>query len=148
MTLLVPFDDSTLSTAALEKAAEFGRLTDDDVLVLTVIPEDSEYALERGWLHEHEKFDPKTIAERMRERASEIAPNARFRYETVDSDEPTATATTNVVRQIRSVAIEIDASVVFVGTENAGSVVAPLSSVGGPVANDPHYDVYIVRHDG
>ena len=146
MTLLVPFDNSPLSTAALKTAAEYGDRTDETVLALTVIPDDMEYALERDWLYDYEAFDTKTIAEKMREAIAEHAPKAEFRYEVVDSDEPTATPTTDVVREIRRVAGDVGATVVFVGTENAGSVTTPLSSVGGPVANDPQYDVYIVRH--
>jgi hypothetical protein len=34
---------------------------------------------------------------------------------------------------------------VFVGIENAGRVVAPVSSVGGSVASSTDYDVLIVR---
>jgi hypothetical protein len=34
---------------------------------------------------------------------------------------------------------------VFVGSENAGRVSTPISSVGSPVSEDPDYDVHIVR---
>lgn len=146
MTHLVPFDGSELASAALEKASAYGELTDDDVVAVTVIPDDDEYARERGWIGAGEPFDVDAIAAGMGERVADIAPGATFRTEIVDSDEPTATATTNVVRTIRRVANDVDASVVFVGTENAGSVTTPLSSVGGPLAKDQHYDVYVVRH--
>ena len=146
MTLLVPFDGSTLSTAALEKATAFGELTGDDVVAVTVIPDDESYARDRGWIGIGEPFDADAIADGIGSRVASITPSARYRAEVVDSDEPTATATTNVVRTIRRVASEVDASVVFVGTENAGSVAEPLSSVGGPLASDQHYDIYLVRH--
>ena len=145
MSLLVPFDASRLATKALERAATFGDLLDEEVVVLTVIPDDAEYARERGWITQGEPFDPELIGAGIQERALEVAPEATFRTERVSSDEPTATATTNVVREIRRVAAEIGASVVFIGSENAGSVIAPQSSVGSPVANDPRYDVYVVR---
>ncbi|WP_254767437.1 universal stress protein [Salinilacihabitans rarus] len=146
MTLLAPFDGTALSRAALERAAEFADLTDDDVLALTVVPDDRDYAVERGWIPEDVSFDPERVAAAMESQVHDIAPEAAFRSEIVDSDEPTATATTNVVREIRRVAAAVDAAVVFVGTENAGGVTAPLSSVGAPVVHDPSYDVYIVRH--
>jgi len=57
-----------------------------------------------------------------------------------------ASVTTDVVRTIREVAHEVDASIVFVGSENAGRVSTPVSSVGAPVSEDPGYDVHIVRH--
>ena len=146
MTLLVPFDGSELSTAALEKAVRYGDLTDDNVVVLTVVPDDDEYARERGWIDATEGFDPDVVVRKMRGTVERTAPEAAFRHELVDSDEPTATPTTNVVRAIRDAAAELDASVVFIGSENVGSVTTPLSSVGGPVAADQGYDVYVVRH--
>lgn len=148
MTLLVPYDGSELSQAALTKAAEFGELTDDQLLVLTVIPdEDVDYAREHDWLDANEPFNADLIAGMLEDEVKRIAPEAEFRWELTASDEPTATATMNVVRTIRRVAGEVDASVVFIGTQNAGAVTAPLSSVGGPVAGDHGgYDVYVVRH--
>ncbi|MCU4752342.1 universal stress protein [Halobacteria archaeon AArc-curdl1] len=148
MTLLVPFDNTPLSRAALEKATAFGDYRDESVLALTVIPDDVDYALERGWLYDHEAFDTDTIADRLEERVASISPAASFRSTVVNSDEPTATTTTMVVSEIRRTAAEEGVSVIFVGTENAGGVTTPLSSVGGPVATDSQskYDVYIVRH--
>jgi len=145
MALLVPFDGSELATKALEKAATFGDLLDEEVIVVTVIPDDADYARERGWITRGEPFDPEAIAGGLQSRAAEVAPEATFRTERVSSDEPTATSTTEVVREIRRVAVEIDASVVFIGSQNAGSVIAPQSSVGSPVAKGQRYDVYVVR---
>ena len=145
MTLLVPFDGSDLATNALEKASTFGALLDQDVVVLTVVPDDREYAVNRGWITDGEPFEPEEIAAGIQTRADEVAPEATFRVERVSSDEPTATATTNVVREIRRIAAAVEASVLFIGSENAGSVIAPQSSVGSPVANDHRYDVYVVR---
>ncbi|SEQ43953.1 universal stress protein [Natrinema salaciae] len=148
MSLLVPFDGSTLAVQALERASSFGDLLDEEVVVLTVIPDDPDYARERGWITQGEPFDAAAIAAGIGDRAAEVAPEATVRTERVSSDEPTATSTTNVVREIRRVAGEIEASVVFIGSENAGSVIAPQSSVGSPVANDHRYDVYVVREPG
>lgn len=145
MTLLVPYDASALSTMALEKAAELADLRDEELVVLTVVPDDEEFARERGWINVGEPFDVEAIQRGLRARAAEVAPEMTFRSEVVDSDEPTATATTNVVRAIRRVAGEIEASLVFVGSENAGSVIRPDSSVGSSVASDQAYDVYVVR---
>ena len=148
MTLLVPFDGSELATMALEKAATFGDLLDEEVVVLTVIPDDADYARDRGWITQGEPFDPELVAAGLQTRAGEVAPEATFRTEEVSADEPTATSTTEVVREIRRVAAEVEASVVFIGSENAGSVIAPQSSVGSPVAKDQRYDVYVVRQPG
>jgi nucleotide-binding universal stress UspA family protein len=146
MTLLVPYDDSPLSRAALRRASEFAAFMDTEVVALTVIPDDPDYAEERGWLTERTPSTPESIAERLREKATEVAPNARFRHETITNEDPVATTTLDVVRRIREVAHEEEATILFVGSENAGRVASPLSSVGNPLSEDATYDVHIVRH--
>ena len=146
MTLLVPYDGSDLSAAALKRATELAEFRDEDVLVLTVVPDDPEYALSRNWLDSNDPFDPEAIAERFRTRVDELAPEAQFRYEIPGDVSSMASITTDVIRTIRAVAHEVDASVIFIGSENAGRVSSPVSSVGAPVSEDPSYDVYIIRH--
>ena len=146
MTLLVPFDGSELSEAALDRATEFAEFAGEDVLALTVVPDEPEYALSRNWLDPNDPFEPEAIAERFEARVAEIAPDADFRYEIPEDVSSMASITTDVIRTIRAVAHEVDASVIFIGSENAGRVSSPVSSVGAPVSEDPGYDVYIIRH--
>lgn len=146
MVLLVPFDGSSLAEAALARAAEFGKLRDEAVLVLTVLPDEEAFARERGWIGEGDTYDPEAVAARFEQRVAELAPGARFRAEHVDAESMRAWATVDVSRTIREVAHEVDASIVFVGSENAGRVTTPITSVGTPVSEDPDYDVHIVRH--
>jgi nucleotide-binding universal stress UspA family protein len=148
MTLLVPFDGSELSTAALSRAAEFADFMDEEVLALAVIPQDPEYARERGWLDQGDPFNLDLVESRLSSAVAETAAEATFRCERLDDAdaEPLATTTTDVIRKIREVAAEVDARILFVGSENAGRVSSPLSSVGNPLSEDPRYDVHIVRH--
>lgn len=143
MPLLVPFDGSALSEAALERAVEFGECLDRGVVVLAVVPQERQY-LEDRW----GEAEPETVIDRLRTRAHDLVPEATFRVERPSDpeDEPFADATMNVVRAIREVASEIDADIIFVGSENAGRVSTPVTSVGAPVSEDPRYDVHIVRH--
>jgi nucleotide-binding universal stress UspA family protein len=145
MTLLVPFDDSPLSRAALRRASEFAEFMDQEVIALTVVPDDLDYAEERGWLTEQTPFTVEAIAARLERKATEIAPNARFRHETIEGDDPVSTTTLDVVRKVREVAGEEDTTVLFIGSENAGRVVSPQSSVGSPLSEDDTYDLHIVR---
>jgi len=63
MTYLVPFDGSALAEAALERATEFADLTDADVVALAVVPLDErDFAVERGWIEEGERYDPDEVA--------------------------------------------------------------------------------------
>lgn len=146
MVLLVPYDGSDLSTAALRRAAEFSEYTGEPVLALSIVPQEPDYAIERGWIDADDSYDPESIAEEMREKVEAVVPDAEFRTEIPEDVSSMASVTTDVVRTIRQVAHEVDASIVFIGSENAGRVSTPVSSVGAPVSEDPDYDVHIVRH--
>ncbi|MFB6184697.1 MAG: universal stress protein [Haloarculaceae archaeon] len=147
MTLLVPYDGSALSKAALERAVEFAAFMDAEVIVLSVLPEDGvEYALQRGWLNEDESYDPGTIRDRLEAEVADLAPAATFRFQQAADLAEQSTIEMDVVRTIRNVAAEVGAEIVFVGSENAGRVSTPVTSVGAPVSEDPRYDVHIVRH--
>jgi len=147
MTLLVPFDGSDLAATALKRATEFGATRDEEVIVLTVVPDDSSFAVERGWINPGEPFDIDQLCENFETRVAEIAPKATFRCETpAESDALTATAIDDITRTVRRVAAELAVSIVFIGTENAGRISTPVTSVGSPLSKDPQYDVHIVRH--
>jgi nucleotide-binding universal stress UspA family protein len=147
MTYLVPFDGSDLAVAALERATEFASAMDEPVVVLAVVPEgEPEFAAERGWTDEDESYDPVAIADRLRSQVESTAPGATVRCEHPGDVSAIASVTTDVVRTIRRVAEEVEATVVFIGSENAGRVSTPVTSVGAPISEDPRYDVHIVRH--
>ena len=147
MTVLAPFDGSPLAETALKRAATFGDSWDEEVVALTVIPDDPSFAVERGWIDSEDEYDPEAIKDHFAGRVDEIAPEASFRCEVPsDSDVLTATAFDDVTRTVRHVAAELDVSVIFIGTENAGRISSPVTSVGSPLSKDPQYDVHIVRH--
>lgn len=145
MTLLVPFDGSSLAETALERAIRFGNLLNEDVLAVTVLPDSTSYATERGWVEPNEPYDPDELTAQFEQRVKLLAPEASF--ETVRPDEVEGSTTTmDVVRTIREVAKDVEASILFVGSDNVGRISEPLASVGSPIATDQHYDVHIVRH--
>ena len=146
MTLLVPFDGSDLAEAALRRAREFASYRDEDVVALTVVPEDESFAEERGWIGAGEPYDPEEVCTEFELRVAEIDDDVRFRCEhPPPTEHPTATTIDNVTQTIRQVAAELDVSIIFVGSENAGRVSMPVTSVGGPLSTDAKYDVHIVR---
>jgi nucleotide-binding universal stress UspA family protein len=143
MTFVVPFDGSSLAEAALVRASEFGDVLDERVVAAVVIPEgNAEYARERGWLDDDESYDTKTIASRLHEQVTGLVPEADFRHVVVDTYAPSGT----IAKRICTVAEQEDASMVFVGSENAGHVVTSVSSVGDAISNRAEYDVVIVRN--
>lgn len=145
MTFLVPYDATALADAALERAADLGRLTHTPVEAMTVIPRrDREFATDRDLLEPDETYDYDLLVERFRERVDATASAASFRHVAVGRYAPSGT----VANRLRSRARDDDVSVVFVGSENAGRYVSSLSSVGRAVAASTAYDVYVVRQEG
>lgn len=143
MTLVVPFDGSRLAEAALARATEFGTVLETDVLAVTVIPAgNAEYARDRDWIGADDSFDLSTVVSGIRSQVRAVSPEATFEHVLVDRYAPTGTIATRVRRFAR----KRDASMVFIGSENAGHLVAAVSSVGRTVASDDAYDVVIVRH--
>jgi nucleotide-binding universal stress UspA family protein len=147
MTLLAPYDGSELSLAAVRRATEFADYRGEPVVVLTVVPDNQEFAVERGWIDPGERHDPDEVAARFEAEVNQVAPDATFRAERPEPGAVRGATTINdVTRTIREVARELDVSMVFVGSDNAGRVSTPVTSVGSPISEDPAYDVLIVRH--
>lgn len=140
MTYLVAFDGTDRSERALSRARAFAEPTDERLVVVSVLPMDDDLAAEYG-LIEGGEYDPEAAAQRLREQVGRVAPDAEFRVESVDA----YAGKGRIASEIREVARELDADVVFVGSDNAGRVVQPVTSVGGSVASATDYDVFIVR---
>ncbi|WP_254861763.1 universal stress protein [Halovivax gelatinilyticus] len=145
MTFVVPFDGSDLSGAALARAGAFGRVLDEPVCAVSVIPVDNrDYARERGWLEPDENFDLQSIVSRLHEQVTARCPSADFNHSVVDRYAPQG----SISLRLRRIAKDVDASMVFIGSENAGRLVSSMSSVGSGIAADDAYDVVIIRHPG
>jgi nucleotide-binding universal stress UspA family protein len=146
VTLLVPFDGSDLAETALKRAREFATYRDEEVVALTVVPDDETFAEERGWIEPGEPYDPEAVCTAFELRVKEIDDDATFRCEpAMSSEHPTATTIDNVTHTVREVAAELDVTIIFIGSENAGRVSTPVTSVGDPISTDAKYDVHIVR---
>lgn len=143
VTFLVAYDGSTLAKSALRRAREFGAATGVDVQVVTVVPKDGMLARERGWLDADADFDRTTIVRRLVAAVDEVAPDTAVHCEFVEKHAPRG----RITRLIRSTAKELDADVLFVGSESAGRFVSALSSVGQGVAYG-EYDLHVVQRPG
>ncbi|MFB6164290.1 MAG: universal stress protein [Haloarculaceae archaeon] len=143
MTFVVPFDGSRLAEAALVRAVEFSAVLEERVVAVTVIPNgNAEYARERGWLDDDEPFAMQTVVSTVHTHVADLAPAADFQHEVVERYATSGT----VANRLRDVAADLDASMVFVGSDDAGHLVTSISSVGSSVAADAGYDVAIIRH--
>lgn len=141
MSIFVPFDGSALSRSALVRAREYASGADRQILVFAVVPAPASYARGKGWLAAEEPFDRGAIETRLRACVYALAPSARFNALHVADRLPKGA----IANRLRRVADQRDVEAVFLGSENAGRVFRPLSSVGGAIATDEDYDVYIAR---
>lgn len=141
MTFVAPFDGTRLAEAGLVRAFEYGKSMDEEVVAVTIVSERKRYAREKGWIHEDEPLDVDRIVDQLRERVQTLAPEATFEYEVIREFPPAE----GIADRIERIAQEHDPSVVFLGTNNVGRIVTPLSSVGAHVAAEDVYDVYLVR---
>lgn len=140
MTLVVPFDGSPLSKAALIRAAQFEQVFDIELLVVTAIPRsNTAYARKCGWIESTDEYDETVIVEALTAMVHEIAPNATFTPEFVGRYAPAG----SIGNALRRFARQADASIVFVGSENAGRIASSLS-VGSAIASERSYDTMIV----
>jgi len=145
MTFVVPFDGTAIAEAALVRAVEFSTVLEEPVTAVAVVPnENNRYARERGWIDDDESFDLRTIRSRLRRHVVDVAPEATFQHILVDGRAPPG----SIATRLRNFARQADASMVFIGSENAGRIVTNVSSVGAKVAAENTYDVVIVRNRG
>lgn len=142
MTFVVAFDGSELAEAALVRAVEFSVVLDERVVAVTIVPAGNRsYARERGWLDAGEPFDRETVLANVHDQVSRLAPAADFVHRMVDEHATPGT----IASRLRKVAVEEEATIVFICSENAGRLTTAISSVGGTVAAADAYDVVIVR---
>lgn len=143
MTFVVPFDGTALAEAALVRAVEFSQVLDEPVVAVTVVPKgDRDYAREKGWIGDDESLEASEVVSTLHERVVDLAPQADYRHCLVGRYAPAGT----IAGRIRDVAEEEGATMLFVGSENAGRIVTAVSSVGAKVAANDAYDVVIVRN--
>lgn len=142
MTFVVPFDGSSLAEAALARAVEFSRVLDEEVVAVTVIPEDNaSYARDLGWIDEDDDYDPTLVRGTIKDSIWAIAPEVDVETLSVDRYAPPGT----IAKALRRFVQDVEATLVFLGSENAGRLVTSISSIGGRLAAGDDYDVVIVR---
>lgn len=142
MTFVVPFDGSEMAAAALARAVEYADALDEEVVAVSVVPERKKYAREKGWVGEDQEYDVDAVVRELRDQVTELAPDATFEHERIREYPPAR----EIAGRIANLAEQYEPTVVFLGSENVGSVVTPLTSIAANVAGDLTYDVHVVRH--
>jgi len=140
-TYFVPFDASPLSRTALRRADDLAD-AGTEVLTFTVVPHgNARWARERGLLDSGQPFDVDAVVDAARSAVSSTASRATFDHALVGK----RSVSGRIAGVIRRRAAEVDADVVFLGSENAGHIVTSVTDVAPSVAATGSYDVYIAR---
>ena len=140
MTLVVPFDGSQLSKAALVRAQQFDRILHEGVIAVAVVPrENTEYARQHGWIGQNEPFDMEHIVDYLRNATAAVAPDATFEHILVDQGARHGT----IAKKLRRFAHDAETTILFIGSKNAGRLVNSMS-VGSTIASDRGYDTMII----
>jgi len=138
MVLLVPFDGSSVSEAALARAVDHGQALEEDVVAVSFVPTGADYAERRKWVQPDENFATETASNELRRKIEEATDDAERTFA-----ESANAPTDGIGDHIRQVAADVDASILFVGASDEAD--DRLTTPFGDLAAVADYDVYIVR---
>ena len=137
MVFLVPFDGSGAARAALERAVTYGRELEEDVLAVALVPTGADFAPRRTWIEPAEDFAAESAVHDLRRKIEEATDDAELSFTDATPQSPAG----GVSSQVRRIAAEVDASVVFLGGDGEGNVEVALN---GAAAGED-FDVHVVR---
>lgn len=139
MVFLVPYDGSRVARIALDRAVSHGEALETDVVAVSFVPTGAEYAERRKWIDPSENFAAESAQSTLERKIEESTDDAeRLFSETVAS-----APTDGVADQIKQVADDVDASVLYVGTSESDE--EELMTPFGTISPDGAYDVHLVR---
>jgi len=138
MVFLVPFDGSPVSDIALAKAVEHGTAMGQEVVAVSFVPTGARYVERRKWIQPDAEFAAETASADLRRKIEETTDEAERTYAESGAQSPGGLAD-----NVRRVARDVDASVLFVGVENTNE--SSLRTPFGEIADGGDYDVYLVR---
>lgn len=138
MVFLVPYDGSSVSEAALDRAVEHGKALETEVVAVTFVPTGSEYAERRKWIQPAEEFAIESARNELKRKIEETMDKSERNY--LDSG---ATVENGVGDQIRRVANEVDANAVYVGAVDDEEY--DYRTPFGKITTNETYDLHLVR---
>jgi len=139
MVFLVPYDGSSVSEAALDRAVEHGKALEKEVVAVTFVPTGSEYAERRKWIQPENDFAIDSARAALKRKIEETTDESERNY--LDSG---ATVENGAGNHIRRVAHEVDASAVYVGTVGEDEETEYRTPFGEITTNES-YDLHLVR---
>lgn len=144
MSFFVPYDDSPLSRSALRRSRDYAEAVEESLYVYSVVPDSAEYARKKNWIEPDEEFVVEDIVTYLRSQVADIAPMAHFEFLIADPYIQPGTVASRIRRQAQN----REATTVAIGSDNAGRVMSPITSVGGKVAAERTFDLLVIRRVG
>jgi len=148
MVFLVPYDGSASSDAALSRAVEHGAALGEEVVAVSYVPTGDAYAQRRRWIEPDEDFAVETASADLRRKIEEATDDAERQFTEPGAESPRD----GITSQVRQTAVDIDASIVFVGTGNPADGTGNgtdasdrMTTPFGSVDVDAPYDLHLVR---
>ena len=140
MVFLVPFDGSGPARAALERSVEYARALDEDVLAVALMPTGADFAPRRTWIEADDDFAAESAIHDLRRKIEEATDDAEVNFTDAAPQSPEE----GISSEVRRIAREVDASVVFLGGDAEGDMEIALN---GETAGE-EFDVHVVRRRG
>ncbi|MHB9288196.1 universal stress protein [Halobacteriales archaeon Cl-PHB] len=142
MVFLVPYDGSPAAAAALDRAVEHGEALGRDVVAVSFVPTGTEFAQRRIWVDPDEDFALDSARQELERKIDETTDETELVYDDATAGSPDD----GIATEVRQVALDVDATVLFVGASDTSSdedegLVTPF----GPISADADYDVHVVR---
>ena len=137
MVFLVQFDGSGPARTALERAVDYGRAMNEDVLAVALLPTGSDVAHRRTWIESDEDFAAESAVHALRRKIEEATDDTELVFEDATPQSPEG----GLSPDVRRIASEVDASVVFLGGDGDGALEVELD---GQAAGED-FDVHVVR---
>jgi nucleotide-binding universal stress UspA family protein len=135
MVFLVPFDGSSRAYPALDRAINHGSALDRDVVAVSYVPTGADFAERRRWVDPSENFPADSVASDLERKIAEATDDAELEYEDESAHSPPG----GLSREVRQTALDVDATVLFVGAADDSQVVVPID------ADADEFDVHVVR---
>mgnify|MGYP000536494809 CR=1 FL=1 len=142
MVFLVPYDGSPAAAAALDRAVEHGKALDTRVAAVSFVPTGTEFAKRRIWIDPGEDFALESARQELERKIAETTDETELVYDDATAGSPDD----GIANEVKQVARDVDATVLFVGASDASNgdgegLVTPF----GPISANAAYDVHVVR---
>jgi len=141
MVLLVPFDGSSVSEAALARAVDYGTALGEEVLAIAIIPTGNAYVERRKWIQPDEDFAAETASAELRRKIEEATDDAERTFAESGAQSPGD----GVTERIQQIARDVDTTVLFVGAAATAGDGDRLRTPFGDITNSADYDIHLVR---